>query len=62
LWLRLTAGNRHDITQVVELVDGFAFEHLIANRGYAAQEIFDWVVEYGVKPVIPPHGRSKNKW
>jgi len=61
LRLRLTAGHRHDITQAVELVEGFAFEHLIADRGYAAQEFFDWVVGYGIKPVIPAHGRSKKE-
>ena len=61
LRLRLTAGHRHDITQAVELMDGFTFEHLIADRGYAAQEFFDWIVECGTKPVIPAHGRSKKE-
>lgn len=65
--LRLTAGQCHDITQAVDLVEGFAFEHLIADRGYAAQEFFDWIVESGAKPVIPPHQRAKkareyDKW
>lgn len=39
----------------------FAFEHLIADRGYAAQEFLDWVIEYGIKPVIPAHGRSRKE-
>jgi transposase len=61
LRLRLTAGQCHDITQAVDLVDGFNFEHLIADRGYAAQEFFDWVVENGTKPVIPAHQRANKE-
>lgn len=67
LRLRLTAGQAHDITQAVDLVDGFDFEHLIADRSYAAQAFFDWIVENGAEPVIPPHpqaieDREYDKW
>jgi transposase len=58
LRLRLTAGQASDIGQAVELVDGFAFDHLIADRGYAAQAFYDWVVEQAMEPVIPPHQRA----
>jgi transposase len=44
LRLRLTAGQAADIGQAVALVDGLAFDHLIADRGYAAQAFYDWVV------------------
>lgn len=37
LRLRLTAGQASDIGQAIELVDGLAFDRLIADRGYAAQ-------------------------
>jgi transposase len=59
LSLRLTAGQRHDITQALALVEGLAFEHLIADRGYAAQDFVEWVIESGIQPVIPPHQRAK---
>ena len=67
LRLRLTAGQAHDITQAVDLVDGFDFERLIADRSYAAQAFYDWIVENGAEPVIPPHpqakeGREYDKW
>jgi len=59
LRLRLTAGQASAIGQAVELVDGFAFDRLIADRGYAAQDFYDWVVEQEMEPVIPPHQRAK---
>jgi transposase len=59
LRLRLTGGQASDIGQAVELVDGFAFDRLIADRGYAAQAFYEWVVEQEIEPVIPPHQRAK---
>ena len=61
LRLRLTAGQASDIGQAVELVNGYPFEHVIADRGYAAQEFYDWLVEQGADPVIPPHGSAKHE-
>ena len=67
LRLRLTAGQRHDISQAVALLEGFDFDRVIADRGYAAQDFVDWVIESGVEPVIPSHPRAKqsreyDKW
>lgn len=59
--LILTAGQRHDISKAEELVDGFAFEYVIADRGYAAQEYYDWLVSEEITPVIPPHQASKKE-
>jgi transposase len=59
--VRLTAGQESDIGQAVPLVDGLAFDRLIADRGYAAQEFYEWVVEQGMEPVIPPHQRAKGE-
>ena len=61
LRLRLTAGQRQDIGKAIELVEGFAFAHLLADRGYAAQSFYDWVKGQGINPVIPPHQRAKTK-
>lgn len=55
----LSAGQRHDITQAENLVLGFEFERLIADRGYAAQDFVDWLLEHGIEVVIPPHQRAK---
>ena len=51
----LSAGQRHDITQAENLVTGFSFERLIADRGYAAQDFVAWLIEQGIQVVIPPH-------
>lgn len=55
----LTAGQRHDITQAQALLDGFDFEQLIADRGYTAEDFIDYLLERGIKAVIPPHQRAK---
>ena len=36
-----------------------AFDRLIADRGYAAQAFYDWVVGQDMEPVIPPHQSAK---
>jgi transposase len=38
LRLRLTAGQRHDITQTDALIEGFSSEVLIADAGYDAAD------------------------
>lgn len=59
LRLCLTADQRHDITQALVLVDGFDFEPLIANRGYAAQKFVELLIEHAIEIVIPSHHRAK---
>ncbi len=54
----LTAGQRHDITQARDLVVGFEFERLIADRAYAAQDFVDAIMNAGAEAVIPPHQRA----
>ena len=58
LRLRLTGGHRHDMTQAKALIDGFDFEHLLADRGYAAKPFVELVLTQGMEPVIPPHQRA----
>jgi transposase len=63
----LTAGQRHDITQAQALLEGFDFEHLLADRGYAAEDFIDFLLQRGIQAVIPPHQRAKvlreyDKW
>ena len=54
----LTAGQRHDITQAETLLDGFDFERVIADRGYAAAYFVDALLQNGIQAVIPPHQRA----
>ena len=57
----LTPGQRHDSTQAVSLIGDFKFENLLADRGYAGQEIVQYLVEQGMKVVIPPHQCAKTE-
>jgi transposase len=59
LRFRLTAGQQHDITQAQALLEGFDFERLIADRGYAAEHFIEYLLERGIQAVIPPHQRAK---
>lgn len=59
LRLRLTVGHRHDITQAIVLLEGFEFERLIADRGYAAEPFLIYLQEQRIEAVIPPHQRAK---
>ena len=62
LRMRLTDGQCHDSTQAQALLDGFPFERVIADRGYAAAAAFvASVAARGSEAVIPPHQRAKIK-
>lgn len=54
----LSAGQRHDITQAYDLLAGFAFERLIADRGYAAEHFITYLQDCGIEAVIPTHQRA----
>ena len=43
----LTGGEKHDITQAAELIDGLESDYVIADRGYDADEFRRRVVERG---------------
>lgn len=60
LRIRLTAGQRHDSTQAQALLDGYDCIYVIADRGYAAEALRDWIIQHGATPVIPPHQNSKH--
>lgn len=60
LRFRLTAGQRHDITQAEALLPEVAFDRLIADRSYDAAEFLNLIVERDAEAVIPPHPRRKN--
>jgi transposase len=55
----LSGGHRHDITHAYSLLEGFDFDHLIADRGYAAQHFLEYLLARGIEVVIPPHQRAQ---
>jgi transposase len=59
LRFRLTAGQRHDITQAEALVAGLEGEHVIGDRSYDADDFIAFIVEQGATPVIPPRAHRK---
>jgi transposase len=58
LRFRLTGGERHDITQAEALLDGLNFSSVIADRGYAAQDLLTFIFDHQAQAVIPPHQRA----
>ncbi len=59
LRVRLSAGQRHDITQAPALTEGFAFEHLIADGSYDADDFIDRIVAQQALPVIPSRANRR---
>jgi hypothetical protein len=47
------------MTQAEALIDGFDFDHLLADLGYAAQPFVELVLAQGMEPVIPPYQRTR---
>jgi transposase len=58
LRVRLTGGERHDITQAPELIANLEFERAIADRSYAATHFIELIRQQGAEAVIPPHPRA----
>jgi transposase len=46
-------------SEQLKQMEGFDFEQLIADRGYAAEDFIDYLIERSIKAVIPPHQRAK---
>ena len=55
----LTAGQRHDSTQAQALLDGFTFQRVVADRGYAGADFLASLQARGCDAIIPPHPRAK---
>jgi transposase len=57
----VTAGTVADCKQAVALIDGFAAEYLLADRGYDSNEIIHKAVSAGMQAVIPPRKNRKKQ-
>ena len=55
----LTGGQQHDITQAEGLIDGYAGEYVLADKGYESQGFRQHILEHGMTPVIPPRSNRK---
>ena len=53
LRFRLTAGQRHDITQAGALIADLSFEVLIAETSYDAADFIELIEEQKAQAVIP---------
>lgn len=49
----LTPGQRHDITQADALLDGYAPDAVVADKGYDADWLADQIAAAGAEVVIP---------
>lgn len=58
--LTLTGGNRHDVTQAEELLDGWSeeqvgqIERVIADKGYDSDAVIETIKAMQAEAVIPP--------
>jgi transposase len=59
--LRLTGRQIHDVTQVPNLIDGFACQQDLADRGYTSQAFVELIHEHGAIALIPPHQCAKTE-
>ena len=57
----MTPGQRHDSTQAEALLEGFTFEKVLADRGYAGAAFIAYVQAHHAEAVIPPHQSAKVK-
>ena len=59
--LHLTAGNRADITQARQCLEPYVAKGttVIADRGYDANHLRDWLIEAEAIPCIPPRKNRK---
>ena len=55
----LTGGQQHDITQAEGLIDGYAGEYVLGDKGYDSQGFRQHILEHGMTPVIPPRSNRK---
>ena len=52
-------GQRNDITQAHDLIDGLKPDAVLADKGYDADHLRDAVRANGAKPVIPPKSNRR---
>ena len=56
-----TSGTRADRTQALALLEGFAADSVLADRGYDTNKILKAASRAGMKVVIPPKKNRKEQ-
>lgn len=59
LRLRLTAGQRNDVTQAEAMIADLSFAYVLADRGYTGQDFRAQILDSGAQPVIPSKKNAK---
>jgi transposase len=59
LRLILTEGQVHDIRQAEALIEGFACEKVLADKGYDSDQFREVITSKGAEAVIPPKRSRK---
>ena len=57
----VTSGTTADCTQALALLEGFAAESVLADRGYDTNKILKAASRAGMKVVIPPKKNRKEQ-
>jgi len=57
LRFRLSAGQKHDITEAEALIADYSSENVIADKAYDSDQFLQIITENGAVAVIPPSSR-----
>ena len=57
LRFRLSAGQKHDITEAEALIADYSCENVIADKAYDSDHFLRIITESGAVAVIPPSSR-----
>jgi transposase len=49
----VTAGQRHDASQAIDIIDGIRADWLLADKGYDSDALRLAAIRQGIKPNIP---------
>jgi transposase len=58
----VTPGQRNDVTQANDLLDGVSDTYVIADKGYSFEKIRSQIIKQNCEPVIPPRSNAVNPW
>ena len=58
----LTAGQEHDIKQAEALIEDVECERVVADKGYDADWLREYIVQCGAMAVIPPKSNRKRQY
>lgn len=55
----ITPGQRNDITQAKELLEGHAYENALGDKGYDSADLREHIKKQGGNPIVPSRSNSK---